>query len=909
MDNNKATHVLRDILSMIALIALVLFIIGAFSSDVMAKSSSSSDLGDGTFYNPNVYSDVPDIDMIRVGENYYMVSTTMHMSPGCPILKSTDLVNWETVNYVFDRLDDSDATNLKNGRSMYGQGQWATSIKYHNDMYYIAFNSNTTGTAYIYSTDDIENGSWDRVKLGSSFHDCGLFWDDEGDGACYLVYGNNTISYVELNDDLSGVKNGGRRGTLFTGNTGENGSNIFSSTGGLGNEGSHVYYKDGYYYVFTINAHPGKRTEVVHRSSVFPGSNNDWKTRIVLMTRFDNFGLNNLSNGVAQGGIIDTVDGDWYCYLFQDHDGVGRVPVLTELTWTNDGWPAAGVNGDTQTVSSIMDIPGVPTGKKTLVKSDEFYNDARERHFETDPAVKTSESEYNGSNLDLAWEWNHNPDNTSWSLTERDGYLRLYTVGTAKGWLSARNTLTQRTFGPTSSYSISLDVSNMKPGDIAGLGGLANRYGYIGVRCNDDGSKDIIMVNGSNNSGAFNADAAVAGTASCDEDVVHLKADFLFAEPTKEYDQMDFYYSYDGKSWTKLGTSAKTAYDISPMFMGVRIAIFNYAKTAGDGYVDVDYFHVTNELTGEAEYTGDAAAELESVTPVAGIKEGTGTVSLYLDGFASSDYSKIKTSIVIPEGLSVKKVDFNNAAIKNGESKFTFENGRLVLLTTGQDVSFNASDRLYATITLGSDTDVTADTTATLKTDFIQVDDGYIDYGVNDCAPTITIKYLTAEEKAAYLAKIAAENQSNTPGKQGTTPVNTNNSTPAPQTQTTVDLSSYVGKTFTAGGVKYKITKCSESAKTVAVTGASSKKIKKLTIKASVSYEGMKFNVTSIAKKAFSGYKNLKTITIKSTKLTSIGKNAFKGIAKKATFKVPKSKKKAYKKLIMKSGNKIAKVK
>ena len=104
MENNSTTHHIRDILSHIALVALVLLMIGVFSTNVLAKSSSSSDLGDGTFYNPNVYSDVPDIDMIRVGENYYMVSTTMHMSPGCPILKSTDLVNWETVNYVLTAL-------------------------------------------------------------------------------------------------------------------------------------------------------------------------------------------------------------------------------------------------------------------------------------------------------------------------------------------------------------------------------------------------------------------------------------------------------------------------------------------------------------------------------------------------------------------------------------------------------------------------------------------------------------------------------------------------------------------------------------------------------------------------------------------------------------------------------------
>ncbi len=126
---------------------------------------------------------------------------------------------------------------------------------------------------------------------------------------------------------------------MFEGNIDENGKEMFPGAGGLGNEGSHVYYKDGYYYVFTINAHPNVRTEVVHRSTVFPGTNEDWKTRIVLKTRFDNFGVENLGNGVAQGGIIDTTQGEWYCYMFQDHNGIGRVPVLTKLTWTDDGWP------------------------------------------------------------------------------------------------------------------------------------------------------------------------------------------------------------------------------------------------------------------------------------------------------------------------------------------------------------------------------------------------------------------------------------------------------------------------------------------------------------------------------------------------------------------------------------------
>lgn len=698
-----------------------------------ARSSSSSDNGDGTFTNPNVYLDVPDIDMIRVGENYYMVSTTMHMSPGCPILKSTDLVNWETVNYVFDRLTDSDAANLVNGKSMYGAGQWAASIKYHNNMYYVAFNSNTTGTAYIFSTDDIENGSWERVELGKSYHDCALFWDDANDGACYLVYGNNTIQYVELNDDLSGVKSGGRSGVMFEGNIDENGKDLFPGAGGLGNEGSHVYYKDGYYYVFTINAHPNVRTEVVHRSSVFPGTNADWQTRIVLKTRFDNFGINNLGNGVAQGGIIDTTSGEWYCYMFQDHDGIGRVPVLTKLTWTKDGWPAAGENGDTKTVANIMDIPGIPSGKKTLVKSDEFYNDAVHKQYEAVQAVNTEEADYNGSNLDMCWEWNHNPDNTKWSLTEREGYLRLYTAGTAKGWLNARNTLTQRTYGPTSSYAISMDVSNMNSGDIAGLGGLANKYGYVGVRCNDDGTKEIIMVDGSDNSGANNADAAVSEAVACENDTVYLKADFLFADTEKEYDQMDFYYSYNGKTWNKIGTSAHTKYDIVPMFMGIRVGIFNYATTNEGGYVDVDYFHVTSELTGENEYMGDASAELK-------VSADNDTISLYMDNITSSDYAGIKASIVLPKELNVRSVDYNTAAIKNGEGSYTYENGRLILNVKGKNVTFDAANRLFATIHVKSNTSVTSDKAGKIKTDYIYVDDGYIDYNVSNCNPDIIIK-------------------------------------------------------------------------------------------------------------------------------------------------------------------------
>ena len=100
---------------------------------------TTTDNGDGTYGIPLLNSDVPDVSVTRVpaAENdegrdvYYMVSTTMHLSPGAPIMKSYDLVNWEIVNYVFDRASIGDSFSLRNGGNSYGQGQWASAPKSH----------------------------------------------------------------------------------------------------------------------------------------------------------------------------------------------------------------------------------------------------------------------------------------------------------------------------------------------------------------------------------------------------------------------------------------------------------------------------------------------------------------------------------------------------------------------------------------------------------------------------------------------------------------------------------------------------------------------------------------------------------------------------------------------------------
>lgn len=114
------------------------FVLALGSLSVGNVGAQSSDNGDGTFTNPVLWADVPDPDVIRVGDDYYMVSTTMHLMPGAPIMHSKDLVNWKIINYLYDKLDDKSSYDLNDG-TVYGRGQWATSLKYNNGKFLCLF--------------------------------------------------------------------------------------------------------------------------------------------------------------------------------------------------------------------------------------------------------------------------------------------------------------------------------------------------------------------------------------------------------------------------------------------------------------------------------------------------------------------------------------------------------------------------------------------------------------------------------------------------------------------------------------------------------------------------------------------------------------------------------------------------
>jgi beta-xylosidase len=493
-----------------------------------------------------IWADVPDVAVIRVGDTYYMSSTTMHMSPGLPIMKSKDLVKWDMLTYAYDRLCENDQMNLDNGRNAYGKGSWASCLRYHDGTYYASTFSSTSGKTHIYSTKDIENPDWKAISFSPSLHDHSLFFDD--DGRVYMIYGGGNLQLVELNSDLSGIKQGGVNKVII-----QNANRLFgeNEVGGLSAEGSQLIKVNGKYYLLNIGSPRSRwiRSVLIHRADSIEGP---WEGRVALMDK-----------GVAQGCLIDTPDGKWYAMLFQDNGSVGRSPWLVPVKW-EDGWPVFGIDGKAPEVTDIEDSR---EGLSNIVASDEF--DYKE-----------------GEPLKLAWQWNHNPDNDNWSVTDRPGYYRITTARVDSEVTQSKNILTQRTFGPVSSANTKVDVSHLKDGDYAGLIALQKQYGFVAVR-QGEGKRAIVMASAQGNR------YEEVEMVPLEQNTAYFKIDCDFRNKT---DRAYFFYSLDGKEWKRIGSELRMNYDM-PHFMGYRFGLFDASTKEAGGYADFDYYHVEYEIT------------------------------------------------------------------------------------------------------------------------------------------------------------------------------------------------------------------------------------------------------------------------------------------------------------------------
>jgi len=526
---------------------------GALLSTTAASADDYETLQMEKVQNPMLWADVPDPDVIRVGDTFYLVSTTMHLMPGAPIMKSKDLKNWETVGYIFDKLTDSPKYDMKEG-TVYGRGQWATSLKYHNGKFYALLAPNEAGAmgdTYIFSADKAE-GPWKILSRMRHFHDCSLFFDD--DNRVYVIYGTGEM--MELKSDLSDVIEGTHQ-QIFQREADE--------TGIL--EGSRVIKHNGKYYLLMISHvyEPGKhRREVCYRADDIHGP---WEKQVILESEFGGFSYE------AQGTIVDTEDGDWYGIIFQDRGGVGRVLTLMPCRWIN-GWPMLGdENGKVpETVRALK----AGESKTSIVNSDDFDD----------------------TKLGLHWQWNHNPIDNAWSLTERPGFLRLKTSRVVPNIYLAPNSLTQRMMGPTSSASVCIDLSHLKDGDCAGFAAFNSDSGLLTVKKK---GKRLVLEMSEQKVELTEREKAVTAveeklieSVDLKQNKIWLRIDADFRPSTDNRfggkDLATFYYSLDGEQWTKIGSDYKMAFDWRRFFMGSKFTLFCYATKKAGGYADFDYF-------------------------------------------------------------------------------------------------------------------------------------------------------------------------------------------------------------------------------------------------------------------------------------------------------------------------------
>lgn len=501
--------------------------------------------------NPITKTDYPDPDVIRVGDTYYMISTTMHFMPGGVILRSYDLVNWEIANYIFDRLDDSDEERLERELSSYGGGMWAGSLRYHDGKFYAAFVSHFSERTYLFTAKDVCD-KWEKSTIEGYYHDCSLLFDD--DDRVYIVYGNREIRLVELKKDLSGPKEGGINRVLLTDN-----NDVI-----LGYEGSHLYKINGKYYLFMIHwpkKAPTRRTEACFVADSLEG---DFAGCDV----FDD-DRDYCNAGVAQGGIVDTPDGRWYSIMFQDSGAVGRMPVLVPIHWEND-FPVFGEDG--KVPKSFEVVSNRPYYEyEPLFTSDDF---------------KYVTDEKGHAKLKLQWQWNHIPKDELWNINPKGG-LNIKTGKLCTNMTHANNCLTQRMAYPKCEGEVTIDASKLKDGDVAGLCALQGCYGYVGITKETGNYYLVVVTKELEPSFKIGASDYLPGKIiekiKLKESTVTVGLKAVFEN---RKDTLDFYYVSDGKQ-VKVGDTHKLQFRLDH-FTGARFGLFVFA---------------TKEIAGEATFT------------------------------------------------------------------------------------------------------------------------------------------------------------------------------------------------------------------------------------------------------------------------------------------------------------------
>ncbi|HET7539144.1 MAG TPA: family 43 glycosylhydrolase [Polyangiaceae bacterium] len=500
-----------------------------------------------TFSNPILWQDLPDDEIIRVDDVFYYTASNMHYSPGAPILRSWDLVNWEYVGHAVPVLDFSAKYDLSGGQA-YVKGTWASSLHYRksNKTFYF-LGCIEFGKTYIYTAPAAE-GPWQKKStINNCYYDAGMMadYDDSADDTMYVAFGGGgDISVAQLSaDGLSPVKT----------------QQVYTTNGAYTLEGSHFFKYKGNYYITPTRPADG---EFVLKSS------NVWgpytSKALIDKTKGPVAG----GGTPHQGSLIQTQKGDWYYMGFQDAYPGGRIPVLAPVKWSADGFPTVQLVDNAWGASyPYPDVPRPPHTTKPHTGTETF----------------------SGTTLAPEWEWNHNPDNSKWSINNG---VTLQTATVTNDLYAARNTLTRRTIGPQSTSTVQLDLSGMKDGDVAGLALLKHMSAYVAVKKSGSSSK-VSMVNGlamNTSTWATTSTGTEAASSPISGNTIWLRATVDVRPGTGR--QGKFSFSTDGTTFTAIGPAYTLNTDWQ-FFPGYRYGIFNFATAALGGSVTVKSFQLT----------------------------------------------------------------------------------------------------------------------------------------------------------------------------------------------------------------------------------------------------------------------------------------------------------------------------
>jgi beta-xylosidase len=493
--------------------------------------SSWGDQKNGTYRNPVLPGDYSDIDCIRVGADYYAISSTFQYSPGMVILHSKDLVNWRIAGHAIDDLTQIGPELNWDRMNRYGRGVWAGAIRYQDAKFWVYFGTPEEG--YFMTTAKTPAGPWEplhRMMKEPGWDDCCPFWDDDGQGyfiGTHFKDGYKTWLFKLTPDGRDLVP--GYRVLLNQ---------------GAGREANKLYKIDGTYYHFYSESSPNGRFVMMQRSKNVAGPY-DEKQQLGHAQKD--------AREPNQGGLVKTETGDWF---FLTHHGSGdwegRCASLLPVNWTN-GWPILGTVGK----------DGIGTMLWT----------ARKPVPDTTVAFPQSDESFDGPKLGLQWEWNYQPRADKWSLAERPGFLRLHAFKPLErdNLKKAGNTLTQRPMRTRSNVAtLLLDLRGMADGQVAGLCHYSKEFSTIAVRRKDG----VLGLESANNK------TVTRGPA--------ISTKKLWLRSTWDSDgKSNYSYSTDGKTFTSFGSPYRLEWGD---YRGDRIGIFTYNNDADTGYIDCDSF-------------------------------------------------------------------------------------------------------------------------------------------------------------------------------------------------------------------------------------------------------------------------------------------------------------------------------